>query len=91
MGVDGFPSLVNSLNFVDTVYLVNVSPIFLFSLRVCEHKLPLLIFHHQLLNLLLYRSHGTIQSVSFLHHFKQFVLAYGLVPDQGTIDPSYPL
>ena len=90
MGIAGFPSLGMPLNLAEPAYLEHVSSVFRFSLRVCERNWPLCIGPFQFLNYLLYCSPETIQSFSSLDQVKQFILASGSVPDQGTI-PFYSL
>ena len=87
MGIDGFPSLRIPLNLTDTAYLEHVSSVFLISLRFCWRNWPLLIGSFQLLNYSLYWYPKTIQSFPFIDQVKEFILAYGSVPDQGIINP----
>ena len=84
MGIAGFPSLGMTLNLVEPAYLDHVSSFFLFSFRVFERNLPLCIGPLQFLNSSSYWSSGTIQSFFTLDQVKQFILASGYVPEQGT-------
>ena len=87
MGISGFTSIGILLNLIETEYLDNISSIFLFYLRLFWRNWPLLIGPRQLLNSSLYWSSRTIQSLYSLDQVKEFILAYGSVPDQGIIDP----
>ena len=84
MGIAGFPSLGMPLKLEETAYLEHVFSVFHFSLRVCEQNLPLCISPLQFLNSSSYWSSGTIQSSLSFDQLKQFFLASGSVPDQGT-------
>ena len=91
MSIAGFPYLVILLNLEDPEYLVHVSSVFIFSLRVCDRNWPLCICPLQLLNSSLYWYSGTIQLFSSLDQVKQFILTYGSVPDQVTKEFSSSL
>ena len=84
----GFTYLWIPLNFADPAYLVHASSVFIFSLMVCEHNWPLWIGPHQLLNYSLYWFPRVIQYLSSIEQVKQFILSYGSVTCQGTIDLS---
>ena len=87
MSITGFTSLGITLNVTEPSYLVNVSSVFIFSLRLCKWNWTLWIGTLQLLNYSLYWSPGTIQPLYFLDQAKQFILEYGSISDQVTIDP----
>ena len=91
MGIAGFTSLGIPLNLEEPTYLEHVSSVFHFSFRVCEQNLPLCIGPLQFLNSSSYWSSGTIQSLFSLDQVKQFILASGSVPDQGTKESSSSL
>ena len=56
--------------------------VIIFFLRACAYNCLLLIGLRHFLNLLLYWYPGTTQSLSFLEQVKQFILAFGSLPDQ---------
>ena len=91
MGISGFPYLGMPLNLAEPAYLEHVSYVFIFSLRICEQNWPLCIGPLQFLNSSSYWSPGTIQSFFYLDQVKQFILASGSVPDQGTKEYSSSL
>ena len=91
MGIAGFPSLGMPLNLAEPAYLEHVSSVFIFSLRVCERNLPLCICPLQFLDSSSYWSYGTIQLFFTLDQVKQFILASGFVPDQGTKEYFFSL
>ena len=84
MGIACFTSLGMPLNLVEISYLDHVSSIFIFSLNVYDYNWTLCIGPHQFLNSSLYWYPGTIQLSPYLDQVKQFILAYGSIPDQGT-------
>ena len=91
MGIAGFPSLGMPLNLAEPAYLEHVFSVFHFSLRFCEQNWPLCIGPLQFLNYSSYWSSGTFQSLFSFDQVKQFILASGSVPDQGTKDLSSSL
>ena len=88
MGISGFTYLGITLNLVEPAYLVHVSSVFLFSLRVCEKNWPLWIGPFRFLNSSLYLSYGTIQSLSSFDQVIKFIFASVYVPNQGTKESS---
>ena len=87
MGIAGFTSLGIPLNLTGPEYLEHVSSVFIISLRFCWRNLPLLIGPFQFFNYSSYWSSETIQCS--LDQVKQFILAYGYIPDQGTNESPY--
>ena len=91
MGIDGFTYLGIPLKLVEPAYLGHVSSVFIFFLRVCKWNGQLWIGPCQFFKSSLYRSPGKVQSLSSLDQVKQFILASGSVPDQGTNESSSSL
>ena len=85
-----FPYLRTPFKLIEPEHLYHVFYIINLFLRAFKHC-PLWIGTHHFLNFLLYWYPETIQSLSFPEQVKQFVLAYGYVPEEGTIEPSSSL
>ena len=91
MGIASFTSLGLPLNLAELAYLEHFSFLIIFSVRVYERKCPLCVGTVQFLISSLYWSLWTIQALSSLDQVKQFILASGSVPDQGTKESPYSL